>query len=90
MPQRRFGPRGPFLCGTFSLADAFYAPVAFRFRTYGVVPDGAAGVYLEALLAHPFLRQWEDAALKETAIIDADEPRIIYREKLAAKGGAAA
>ena len=87
---RRFGGRGPFLCGTFSLADAFYAPVAFRFRTYGVTPAEAAGVYLEALLAHPFLRQWEEAALKETAIIDADEPRIIYREKLAAKGGAAA
>ena len=88
--RRRFGGRGPFLCGTFSLADAFYAPVAFRFRTYGVIPDGAAGVYLEALLAHPFLRQWEEAALKETAIIEADEPRIIYREKLATKGGAAA
>ena len=88
--RRRFGPRGPFLCGTFSLADAFYAPVAFRFRTYGVTSTDAAGVYLEALLAHPFLRQWEEVALKETAIIDADEPRIIYREKLAAKGGAAA
>ena len=45
------------------------------------------GAYLAALLAHPFLREWEAAALKETAIIDADEPRIIYRDKLAAKGG---
>ena len=88
--RRRFSPRGPFLCGTFSLAEAFYAPVAFRFRTYGVDLDGAAGHYLEALLAHPFQRQWEEAALKETAIIDADEPRIIYRDKLTTKGGAAA
>ena len=40
---RRFGEGGPYLCGEFSLADAFYAPVAFRFRTYGVAPDGAAG-----------------------------------------------
>jgi len=84
--RRRFGPGGSHLCGTFSVADAFYAPVAFRFRTYGVVPEGAAGDYLQTLLAHPFLREWEGAALKETAIIEADEPRIIYRERLAARG----
>jgi glutathione S-transferase len=86
--RRRFGQGGPFLCGALSLADVFYAPVAYRFRTYGVAPDGAAGDYLQALLAHPLLRQWEDAALQETEIIEADEPRIIYRDKLAAKGGA--
>ncbi|MEP7182014.1 MAG: glutathione S-transferase family protein [Betaproteobacteria bacterium] len=79
---RRFG--GPYLCGAFSLADVFYAPVAFRFRTYGVPLDGAAGDYHRALLSHLFVREWEAAALAETAIIDADEPRVIYREKLAA------
>ena len=88
--RRRFGQGGPYLGGEFSLADAFYAPVAYRFRTYAVAPDGAAGGYLQALLAHPFLREWEAAALEETAIIDGDEPRIIYRDKLAAKGGAGA
>jgi glutathione S-transferase len=87
--RRRFGQGGSHLCGAFSVADAFYAPVAFRFRTYGVVPDGAAGAFLDALLAHPFLREWEDAALKETAIIEADEPRLIYRERLAARGKSA-
>ena len=84
----RFMQGGPHLCGAFSLADAFYAPVAFRFRTYGVAPDGAAVAYLQSLLGHPFLREWEAAALKETAIIDADEPRIVYRDKLAARSGA--
>lgn len=88
--RRRFGQGGSFLCGEFSLADAFYAPVAFRFRTYDVAPEADAGRYLQALLAHPLLRQWADAALQETEIIDADEPRIIYRDKLAAKGGASA
>jgi len=88
--RQRFAQGGAFLCGAFSLADAFYAPVAFRFRTYAVAPEGAAGGYLAALLAHPFLREWEAAALKETAIIDGDEPRIIYRDKLTAKGGASA
>lgn len=80
--RRRFGSGGACLCGAFSLADAFYAPVAFRFRTYGVTPEGAAGTYLAAVLAHPLLREWEEAALLETAIIEADEPRIIYRDKL--------
>jgi glutathione S-transferase len=80
--RTRHGQGGSFLCGAFSLADAFYAPVAFRFRTYGVEPGGAAGAYLAALLAHPFLREWEKAAVAETAIIEADEPRVIYRNKL--------
>jgi len=81
--RRRHGGAGAFLCNDFSIADAFYAPVAFRFRTYGVTPPGAAGEYLQALLAHRWLREWEAAALQETTIVDADEPRIVYRDKLA-------
>ena len=72
--RRRFGAGGDFLCGAFSLADAFYGPVAFRFQTYGVQPAGDAGAYLRALLAHPFMREWEAAAVAETDIIEADEP----------------
>jgi glutathione S-transferase len=83
--RRRFGGGGAFLCGAFSIADAFYAPVAFRFQTYGVQPRGAAGDYWHALLAHSFLRDWETAALAETAVVEADEPRLVYRDKLAAK-----
>jgi glutathione S-transferase len=85
-----FAPGGAYLCGAYSLADAFYAPVAFRFRTYGVAPADAAGGYLHAALLHPFVREWEAAALRETAIIDGDEPRIIYRDKLAATKSTAA
>ena len=84
--RRRFGAGGDFLCGAFSLADAFYGPVAFRYQTYGVQPRGEAGVYLRALLGHPFLREWEAAALAETTIVDADEPRNLYRDKLRAAG----
>jgi len=84
--RKRFGAGGALLCGAFSLADAFYAPVAFRFQTYGVAPAGVAGSYLEALLAHPFLRAWESAALAETVVIEHDEPRVIYRDKLKAAG----
>ena len=83
--RRRFGAGGAFLCGRYSIADCFYAPVAFRFRTYGVEPAGIAGAYLEALLAHPDVLDWERAALAETAIIEVDEPRHVYRDKLAGR-----
>ena len=61
----RFG--GPWLAGTdFSAVDAFFAPVAFRVRTYGidVGPQGLA--WVERIIAHPAMREWEDAALGET------------------------
>jgi glutathione S-transferase len=82
--RRRFGAGGAFLCGRFSIADCFYAPVAFRFRTYDVRTEGTAAAYVDALLGHPFVREWEQAALAETTIVDADEPRNLYRDKIAA------
>jgi glutathione S-transferase len=81
--RRRFGAGGAFLCGRYSIADCFYAPVAFRFRTYAVTPGGTAGAYVEALLTNPDVGEWERGALAETAIVDADEPRRLYRDKLA-------
>lgn len=86
--RRRFGRGGAFLCGAFSIADCFFAPVAFRFQTYGVTAPGVAGEYHAALLAHPFVREWERDALAETTVIELDEPRVIYRDKLAAQGRA--
>lgn len=60
----RFG--GPFLAGRhFTAVDAFFAPVAYRFRTYGVTPGGAAADYLQTLLDHPALQEWGVAALAE-------------------------
>lgn len=58
----RFG--GPFLAGDWSIADAFYTPVATRFRTYGVKlsdfgDDGAAGEYAARLLEQPEFLAWE-------------------------------
>jgi glutathione S-transferase len=85
--RRRFGADGPYLLGAFSLADAFYAPVAFRFQTYAVAPAGAAGAYLAALLAQPWVREWEAAALAETTVVEADEPRAVYRDHLARHAG---
>jgi glutathione S-transferase len=89
--RRRFGKDGPFLTGAFTLADVFYAPVSFRFRTYGVTLEGAAAAYLDALSAHPLVREWETAARAEAEVIESDEPRVVYRDKLArvAEAGAA-
>ncbi len=61
----RFG--GPYLGGTWSIADAFYTPVATRFRTYGVRlsdygDSGAAGQYCQRLLETPEFREWEAAS----------------------------
>jgi glutathione S-transferase len=63
---------GPFLFGAFGIADAYFAPVAFRFRTYGVEPGGAAGEYLAALLALPGMRSWEAAAAGDERLADHD------------------
>ena len=83
--RKRFAGSGEFLLGGFSLADCFYAPVVFRFQTYQVDLTGVAGEYAAAMRAHPLLREWEKAALAETEIIEADEPRVIYRDKLAGR-----
>lgn len=68
----RFGKGGPFLFGAFSNADAMYAPVASRFRTY--VPDlkaygddGTAAAYVEAIFAMPEMAEWIDGARREEA-----------------------
>jgi glutathione S-transferase len=64
----RFG--GPFLLGDWSIADAFFTPVATRFRSYGVAlsdhgDTGAAGALAERLLQTPEFREWEAAALAD-------------------------
>ncbi len=66
----RFSGRGPFLLGEWSIADAFFTPVATRFRTYGVqlsdFGDRAeAGRYAETLLETPEFKAWETAAHAE-------------------------
>jgi glutathione S-transferase len=61
----RFG--GPFLAGAaFGAVDAFYAPVASRIQSYGLVLDEASMAYAQRLLDLPAMRKWYDAALAET------------------------
>ena len=55
-----------YLFGGFSIADAFYAPVVMRFRTYGVSLAPALQAYADRVTAHPAVAQWIAGALAET------------------------
>lgn len=70
--RRRFGADGPFLFGPFSIADAMYAPVASRLRTYvadlgAFGDDGTAAAYIEALFALAAVAEWGEGARQEMA-----------------------
>jgi glutathione S-transferase len=71
--RQRFGGNGPWLCGDYSFADAMYAPVALRFRSYGATLSAAAGAYLQTVLQDAPLRQWLDDAALESWIIGYSE-----------------
>lgn len=74
----RFG--GPWLAGAeFTAADAFYAPVAFRIRTYGL-DVGKGQAWVDHVLAHPAMQEWEAAALAE------DWREVSHEEELTAAG----
>ena len=66
--RNRHGAQGPFLFGAFSIADAMYAPVASRFRTYGIALAGAAAQYVTAIHALPAMKEWIAAAHAETEV----------------------
>ncbi len=63
--RRRFAARGPFLFGPFSIADAMYAPVVWRFVTYDVDLPPAAQGWVASMRALPAMREWQAGALAE-------------------------
>ena len=71
--RARFGAGGDFLFGAFSAADAMYAPVATRLRTYGLPMDEVTSAYVEAIHAHPAFLAWKQAALAEGQVLPEDE-----------------
>lgn len=64
--RARHGAGGPFLFGRFSIADAMYAPVVLRFRTYAVELPPVCRAYADAVLALPAMRDWIADAQRET------------------------
>ncbi len=71
--QRRYHDAGDWLFGNFSVADAMYAPVVLRFRTYGINLPESASVYPERLLNSEAMQNWLAAAESEIEVIKADE-----------------
>lgn len=65
----RFGRGGPFLFGRFSIADAMFAPVVWRFRTYSVPLAGPSAEWSATMLALPAMKKWERAAEAEVAAL---------------------
>lgn len=66
LAQRISRSGGPFLFGKFTLADAFYAPLATRLLTYGLPMSDTAQSYAKAIVTHPSFVEWRAAGLKET------------------------
>ena len=71
--HRRYGERGGWLFGDFSIADAMFAPVVMRFRTYGINLPESAGYYPHRLLESEAMQEWLAAAESETEVIEQEE-----------------
>jgi glutathione S-transferase len=71
--RQRHGQGGPFLFGAFTAADAMFAPVATRFRTYDVACDEVSRAYVEAIHELAAFKAWRGGAFKETLVISHDE-----------------
>jgi len=65
---------GPLLFGSFTIADAFYAPVVTRLRTYAVPVPPVVAAYMERVVALPGVAAWIDDALAEHDFVPFDEP----------------
>jgi len=68
--RERYGERGAFLFGAFGAADAMFAPVVHRFRTYAIPVAPKAEAYMETMMALPAFAEWTEAGLAETLLIE--------------------
>ena len=69
--RKRFGEgRGDFLFGPFGIADAMYAPVVTRFRTYKIELEREIDAYCETIMTMPAMQEWIAAARNEPMVVD--------------------
>ena len=68
--RERFGKSGPYLFGAFGGADAMFAPVVHRFRSYAIAVTPVLQGYMDTMMALPAFQEWTGAALAETLVID--------------------
>ena len=66
--------KGPMLFGSFSVADAYFAPVCMRLKTYALPVPAEISAYVERVIALPGVKAWIDAALAEKDFLDFEEP----------------
>ena len=71
--HRRYGDTGQWLFGDFSIADAMFAPVVLRFRTYGINLPESAGFYPHRVLESEAMQNWLAACESETEVIEHEE-----------------
>ncbi len=72
---------GPYLFGNFNGADAMFAPVATRIRTYDLPVSDVAAEYVEAIYALPAFQEWLAAAVKEPWVVEDDEIDVLLARK---------
>jgi len=68
--RERHGEHGAFLFGAFGAADAMFAPVVHRFRTFAISVAPKAQAYMETMMALPAFAEWTEAGLAETLVIE--------------------
>jgi len=68
--RERYGRSGPFLFGAFTAADAMFAPVVHRFRTYAIEVTPVVQAYMDTMMALPAFAEWTRAGLAETLVIE--------------------
>ena len=68
--RERYGKSGPFLFGKFGGADAMFAPVVHRFRTYAIEVTPVVAGYMKTMMALPAFQEWTRAGIAETIVIE--------------------
>jgi glutathione S-transferase len=71
---------GPMLFGGFTIADAFFAPVVMRIRTYALPVPAPVAAYIESVCALPGVKAWVEGALAERDFLDFEEPYRMHRD----------
>lgn len=73
LEQALHDSKGPWLFGHYTVADAMYAPIATRFKTYGVHAPKATQTYFEQVLSDESMRLWHEHAIDESEVIERAE-----------------
>ncbi|WP_221796997.1 glutathione S-transferase family protein [Oceanobacter mangrovi] len=71
--REQYKAQGPYLFGEFSIVDVMFAPVVFRFPSYGITLQPLAEQYAQTLRSHPAMQLWLELSKLETDIVEKDE-----------------